>query len=213
MLIKSLSTSALSLLAAIGMATAAPLSGGNADAGKTKANVCAACHGADGNSPNGQFPTLAGQHAGYIYDQLKLFKSGERSDPIMSSMAAGLSDQDMKDLAAYFSVQEIKPGPPSHGKLAELGEAIYRNGDADAGVAACTACHGPTGLGNAAAGFPRIAGQHAAYIEEELKAFRDGTRAGSAQAAIMQGVASGLSDDAIKALAAYVSGLTPNASQ
>lgn len=191
----------------MGMATAAPLSGGHASAGKQKAATCAGCHGADGNSPNAQFPRLAGQNAGYIARQLKLFKSGKRSSPIMGTMAELLSQQDVKDVAAYFAAQELVPDGVAHSKLAGAGGHIFDQGKVSAGVPACASCHGVAGMGNAAAGFPRIAGQHAVYIEKQLRAFRDGSRAGDPQASIMHGIAKGLTDDDIKAVAVYAAGM------
>lgn len=204
----------IALLLAVSAAAvaAAPLTGGNIEAGQKKATVCAGCHGVDGNSPNPQFPRLAGQHGGYIVQQLQLFKSGKRSSPIMATMAGTVSEQDMKDLAAYFAAQEAKPGEMANAELAQSGAQIYNKGRPESGVAACSACHGPAGLGNPAAGFPRISGQYAVYSEKELKKFRDGTRGDYPQAAIMHGIASGLSNHDIEAVAAYVAGLMPDQS-
>lgn len=179
---------------------------GDAAKGKTKAAACAACHGADGNSANGEWPKLAGQHASYIAAQLHAYKSGERKDPIMAGQAATLSDQDIADVAAYFSEQNLKSGV-ANPELAKKAEPIYRGGNAEAAVPACAACHGPKGLGNEAAAYPHISGQHAAYTSAQLKAYRSGERAGTDTAKMMSQVAAGLSDDDIQALASYLSGL------
>lgn len=192
-----------------GAVMAAPLIDGSVEAGKKKSAVCAACHGVDGNSTSAQFPKLAGQHATYIYRQLKLYKSGQRSGTIMQAQAAALSQQDMKDLAVYFAAQEIKPGFVPNIDLAQLGAKIYHGGLPEFDVPACSGCHGPAGLGNPAAVYPRISGQHAEYIAQELKAYRTGKRSGYPQAEIMAGVTRGLSNHQIKALAAYITGLMP----
>lgn len=189
-------------------AQADPLINGNADAGAKTAAVCAACHGQDGNSTVATFPKLAGQHATYIYEQLKEFKSGKRQNPVMQGMAAGLSEQNMKDVAVYYSQQTTKPGVADKA-LVKKGALIYRSGIPDSAVPSCSGCHGPAGLGNAAANYPRLSGQHATYVAEQLKAFRDGTRSSGSLAKIMDGVAKNLSDKDIKALASYVSGLKP----
>lgn len=192
-----------------GAVTAAPLVDGNLKAGKKKSAVCAACHGADGNSSSPKFPDLAGQHATYIVEQLQLFKSGKRSNPIMQAQASALSTQDMKDIAVYFAAQEAKPGVVKNMDLAQLGAKIYHGGLPEFDVPACSGCHGPSGLGNAAAVYPRISGQHAQYIVAQLKAYRTGKRSGYARAEIMESVTRGLSNHQIKALAAYVTALMP----
>lgn len=199
----------LLLIISAGAVTAAPLVDGSAKAGKAKSAVCAACHGADGNGISPQFPKLAGQNARYIYEQLKLFKSGKRSNAIMSAQAAALSEQDMKDLAVYFAAQKIKPGVVPDIELAQLGAKIYHGGLPEFDVPSCAGCHGPAGLGNPAAAYPRISGQYAQYIVKELKAYRAGTRGDYPHAEIMHGVTRGLSDHDIEALAAYVTGLMP----
>lgn len=199
----------LLLLLSAGAVAAAPLIDGSVEAGKKKSAVCAACHGADGNSASAQFPKLANQNARYIYRQLELFKSGKRKNAIMAAQVAALSDQDMKDLAAYFAAQEIKPGVVPNIELAQRGAEIYHGGEPEHGVPACSGCHGPAGQGNPAAGYPHISGQHASYIAAQLTAYRDGTRGDYATAQIMHGVTRGLSNQDIKALAAYVTGLMP----
>jgi cytochrome c553 len=152
------------------------LAAGNAEHGKSISAVCGGCHGADGNSGiNPLWPKLAGQHPKYIEKQLKNFYDKERTDPLMSPMAATLSEQDRADLAAYFSSQTRKGGASAADEVS-AGEKVYRAGNLVTGVAACMACHGPTGSGNPAASFPSLAGQNAAYVEKALKDFRSGTR-------------------------------------
>ncbi|MDN5869446.1 MAG: cytochrome c4 [Nitrococcus sp.] len=180
--------------------------GGSPQAGKEKAAACAGCHGADGNSTSGEFPNLAGQHASYLYEQLRLFKSGERKSPIMQAQAANLSDQDMKDLAAYFSSQIMQVGSASKA-LVDQGERLFRGGIPAKGVPACTGCHGPAGLGNPPAKYPRISGQNAPYLAEELRAYRAGERGDYPLGRTMQDVAAELTNEQIKALASFLSGL------
>lgn len=199
----------LLLAVSVGTVTAAPLIDGNIKAGKKKSAVCAACHGADGNSTSAKFPKLAGQNATYIFKQLKLYKSGKRKGTIMQGQVASLSKQDMKDLAVYFASQKIKPGVVKNVELAQLGAKIYHGGDPEHNVPACSGCHGPSGLGNPAAVYPRISGQHAKYLVAELKSYRKGTRGDYPHAKIMHGVTRGLSPHQIKALATYISGLMP----
>lgn len=192
---------AIAALASFGSANAA----GDAAAGKSKSMTCAACHGADGNSVVADNPKLAGQHADYLLKQLRDFKSGKRKNPIMSGQVAALSDQDMQDLAAYFSSQTTKVGSADK-KLVKKGETIYRAGNAASGVSACMGCHGPTGMGNPAAKFPRLSGQHAKYIVTQLKSFRDGARANDA-GKMMRNIAAKMTDAEMKAVASYIEGL------
>lgn len=189
------------LVLAAGMAQAA----GDAAAGKAKSATCLACHGPDGNSPNPIWPKLAGQHPVYILKQLQAFKSGERKNDLMSPMAMPLTDADMLNLAAYFSSQKQIAGTATADKV-KLGEKIYRSGNAASGVAPCIGCHGPSGLGNPAAQFPRISGQHAAYAEKALKDFRGKTRTNDTQE-MMQGVTAKMSDAEVAAVAQYIQGL------
>ncbi len=180
---------------------------GDSAAGREKAAACAGCHGTDGNSMVPQFPKLAGQHAGYVVKQLKDFKAGRRKDPTMAPMAAPLSEADMADLAAFFSQQKIKPGKADPAKVA-LGERVWRAGNEATGVPACTACHGPSGRGNPAAGFPALAGQHAAYVLKQLKAFASGARANDA-GAMMRTLARKMSEAEMEAVASFIEGLRP----
>lgn len=180
---------------------------GSAEKGQAKSAACAACHGPTGNSPNGMWPNLAGQHPLYIERQLKAFKSGARTDPSMVAMAAPLSEEDIQDLAAYFSTQQ-RTGLEADPAKVNAGERLYRGGDQATGVAACAACHGPSGHGNPAASFPAISGQHAAYVVAQLKAYRGGVRkSDQAQNQMMRNVARLLTDEQIDALASYVQGL------
>lgn len=178
---------------------------GDPERGKEKAQNCAACHGADGNSANPVWPKLAGQHPGYIVDQLKAFKSGGRKNDQMTPMAQNLSEQDMQDVAAYYSAQKPKPGAAKP-EAVETAETLYRAGKADTGMPACIACHGPQGNGVPGVGYPKIGGQHAQYTASQLKAYRNGERQGG-QAQIMQDIAKDLTDAEIEALANYISGL------
>jgi cytochrome c553 len=177
---------------------------GDPAAGKAKSNVCAACHGADGNSVNPQWPTLAGQLPAYIVTQLRNFKQGQRQNPVMAPIVQGLSEQDMLDLAAYFASQELKLTGATDAELAKQGERLYRGGDADNEIAACMACHGPSGRGIPPR-FPRLSGQHAAYTKQQLLAFKAGKRMSDGD--IMTSIAFRMSEQEISALAQYISGL------
>lgn len=181
------------------------LAAGDAAAGKTKAAACAACHGPDGNSAAPNFPKLAGQNASYIVKELSDFKSGKRQDPTMSAMAAPLSEQDMQDLAAFYASQTTTIGSASEDQ-AKLGELIFRAGNAGTGVAACAACHGPTGAGNEQARFPRLSGQHADYIVAQLNKFAKGERAND-PGSMMRVVAHKMNEEEMQAVAQYVQGL------
>ena len=190
------------MLALTGVSVAA----GDAKAGKAKAVNCAGCHGVNGNSTNPAWPKLAGQNAGFIAKQLADFKSGKtRSDPLMAGQVANLSQQDMDDLGAYFASQTGSQGAADE-KLAVAGAKLYRGGNKKKGVAACIACHGPTGAGNPAAKFPKLSGQHAAYVEKAMKDFRSGKRSNDMNN-MMRNIAEKMSDKEIKAVASYISGL------
>ena len=169
----------------------------------TFGQVCAACHGADGNSGSPENPKLAGQHPEYLVKQLQEFKSGKRANPVMSGMVAALSEDDMKGIAYWVADQKPKTGFAKDKELVALGERIYRGGIADRSIAACAGCHSPSGAGIPAQ-FPRVSGQHAAYTEAQLKAFRDGARKNSVQ---MTQIAAKMNDKEIKAVADYMAGL------
>lgn len=185
-----------------------PFAAAAADAAKGKAiadQVCAACHGADGNSPLPMNPALAGQHAGYLYKQLANFKSGDRNNAVMSAMVANLSDEDMRNLAAFYASGKAQIAGASDQDLVSRGQKIYRGGIADSNVAACAGCHSPNGAGIPVQ-YPRLAGQHAQYTALQLQAFRAGERVNDPNR-MMQAVAARLSDKDIAALAEYISGL------
>lgn len=182
---------------------------GDAELGKAKSAVCATCHGVDGNSVNPVWPKLAGQHADFTERQLKLFKSGERNDPVMAGMVAGLTDADMKNLGAYYASMKSSTGSADE-SLIELGKAVYQGGSKDLSIPACMACHGASGKGIPFSGYPALAGQHAAYIETRLKAYRAGERVADSDDVngnVMADVAKYLSDEEIKAVANYLQGL------
>jgi cytochrome c553 len=167
--------------------------------------VCAACHGFDGNSPLPSNPSIAGQHADYLLKQLSEFKSGVRNNPIMTPMAATLSVDDMRDLASYYSSLPPKQMAAKDAALVEQGRKLYRGGNASNGIAACAGCHSPNGAGIPAQ-FPRLASQHADYVAAQLKAFRAGDRVNDANQ-MMRMTAMKLTDKDISALAEYISGL------
>ena len=165
--------------------------------------VCVACHAQDGNSVISLNPKLAGQHPEYLEKQLTEFKSGKRANAVMSGMAAALSPEDMKNLAAYFSSQKLTLGTAKTNGAGSLGEKIYRGGIAATNVPACAACHGPTGAGLPKQ-FPRMGGQHADYIQSQLKNFRTGERA---NAPMMMTIATKMTDAEMAAVADYIQGL------
>lgn len=203
---KKLLLSAAFLASAISSATVA-YAAGNAEAGKAKSAVCAACHGADGVSVLAVNPNLAGQVPGYISSQLQAFKSGERANAIMAGQVAALTEEDMADLDAYYS--SLAPNTKvqltdADAELAKAGEAIYRGGYAERGIAACASCHGPSGHG-IPKNYPRVSGQHKGYLESSLLAFKKGERVGYNN--IMSDISFGLSELQIKQLSAYMAGL------
>jgi len=196
-------------------ARAQPLVHGDANAGTAKAVVCGACHGPQGVAIAPNFPHLAGQSATYIYLQLKAFKNGQRSDPVMTGQAATLSDDDMRNLAAHYAALPAKPaGKPD---AASRGAQLFLAGDPAKGIPPCQGCHGPAGQGPAAPWrgapntawhtFPRLAGQSAFYVGQALGDFRSGKRAGVSNAKVMAGVAQNLDEADIQALGAYIQSL------
>lgn len=199
----------MQIAATLSLLVSLPLfAAGDAAAGQGKSAVCAACHGADGNSIIPNWPKIAGQNTAYLERQLGLIKSGERPVPEMAGIVAGLSDQDMADLAAYFSAQTANPGVADEATLV-LGERLYRSGNSKTDVPACMACHGPVGEGNPLAVYPALAGQHSVYTEKMLQGFRSGTNWGpdDESSQIMNDVTLRLTDDEIKAVASYMQGL------
>jgi cytochrome c553 len=169
----------------------------------TATQVCAACHTADGSRGSPANPILAGQHPEYLVKQLQEFKSGKRNNAIMKGFATLLSDDDMKNVAAFYASKSAKPGFAKNKDAVTLGEKIYRGGIADKAVPACAGCHSPNGAGIPAQ-YPRMGGQHGDYTEAQLVAFRSGARANNAQ---MTAIAAKLSDAEIKAVADYIAGL------
>ncbi|MBX3656048.1 MAG: cytochrome c4 [Ramlibacter sp.] len=165
--------------------------------------VCAACHGADGNSGSPANPKLAQQHPEYLVKQLQEFKAGKRANPVMQGFASALSDADMKNIAWWVTSKKAKPGFAKDKALVALGERIYRGGIADRQVPACAGCHSPNGAGIPSQ-YPRLSGQHADYTVTQLTAFRDGARKNSAT---MTDVAAKLNDREIKAVSDYIAGL------
>jgi cytochrome c553 len=187
-------------------APVAPAKAAKPDLAKGEASygaVCAACHGADGNSGTPANPKLAQQHPEYLVKQLQEFKSGKRANAIMSGMSAALSDEDMRNISYWLASKAAKPGFAKDKEAVALGERIYRGGIADRQVPACAGCHSPNGAGIPAQ-YPRLSGQHAEYATAQLTAFRDGIRKNNNA---MNQVAAKLNDREIKALADYVAGL------
>lgn len=179
---------------------------GNIAAGQQKAAECEGCHGPNGDSTVATYPKLAGQDASYIVKQLQDFKSGKRQNPIMSGMASGLSPTDIRNLAAFFASQHMSPGSAQGTpKVIALGRKIYRGGDRRRRVPACMSCHGPAGAGIPPR-FPRIGGQWATYIQSQLLAFRNGTRAND-PAGMMRTIAGRLTKPQIAAVSQYIAGL------
>lgn len=202
---------------------------GDAAAGAEKVAVCAACHGADGNSPAPAFPKIAGLGDKYLLKQLRDIQAWDletdpakkpetgRPVPEMTGMLAGMSDQDLQDIAAHYASQPIQLSGAQELNVRtnagidvdalELGERVYRSGNLANGVPACTGCHAPDALGNPPAGYPRLSGQYADYIEKQLLAFRNGTRINDGEPMVMRLVAEKMSDAEIKAVANFVAGL------
>lgn len=178
---------------------------GDPEAGKAKTQSCAICHGEDGNSTTPQWPKIAGQHANYLEEQLRGFRSGVRVGQVMNEMAAPLSDEDIADLAAYFSAQTPLPGETDP-RLLPHGEKVYRGGIAEAEVPACMACHGPNGQGNPGSAYPLLSGQHAEYTYIALQAYADGLVEGT-NSYIMTDIARRMTERDMRAVATYVAGL------
>lgn len=195
-------------------AEAFPFAKGSAQAGATKAAICTACHGPNGNSTNPEWPRLAGQNAVYVAEQLRLFRSGARDNPVMKPMVANLSDQDISDLAVYFEAQTPTglEADPSYWKQ---GQQLYVHGDPAHDVPACSACHGPDGRGNLAAGYPALRAQQSVYVVKQLNDYASGARykgaakpeQASRNGEIMLTLAKRLSPADIRDLASYVQGL------
>lgn len=199
----------LSVLVAVGVMGATHASAelqGDPAAGEQKTATCAGCHGADGNSAVGNFPKLAGQGAPYLIKQLNDVQSGARNIVEMTGILDGMSQQDFADIAAFYASKKTTIGQ-ANPELVPEGEKIYRAGIPAKGVAACTACHGPSGAGIDLAKFPALSGQHADYIAKQLQMFRSGERNNDGDARVMRSIAALLSDREIEAVSSYISGL------
>ncbi len=184
-------------------APAAPAKPDLAKGGAIASQVCAACHTADGSRGSPANPILAGQHPEYLAKQLAEFKSGKRKNAIMQGMATPLSEEDMRNVAAFYASKTAKPGYAKNKDTVVLGEKIWRGGIADRSIPACAGCHGPTGSGMPVQ-YPRLGGQHGDYVEAQMVAFRSGARANNA---VMTGVAAKMNDKEIKAVSDYIAGL------
>jgi len=181
------------------------LPAGSVETGATKAIVCQACHGANGNSTNPEWPSLAGIGADYIAEQLKNFKEGKRNNPVMMPNALALSADDMADLGAYFD-SLTNTGLEADPSYWQAGEKLYRGGDQVRAIPACMACHGPTGRGNEPAKFPALRGQQSVYVVKQLNDYASGTRS-TGPNGIMQTIAKRLSPEDMRNLASYLQGL------
>lgn len=173
--------------------------------GPAQAQVCTACHGPDGNSSSPIWPNLAAQNPSYLVAQLKAFKSGVRENPAMSPMLTALEGKDFNDIANFFAAQSLRVAPVVAADVA-AGQKLYRGGDAERGIPACMACHGPDGAGNPGTGYPALQGQHPEYVVLQLQNYRDGKRKTDPQQ-MMRMLAKRLTDDDMKQLARYVSAL------
>ena len=181
------------------------LPAGSIETGAAKAVVCQACHGANGNSTNAEWPSLAGIGADYIAEQLKNFKEGKRTNPMMMPMATNLSPEEMADLGAYFD-SLTNTGLEADPSYWQAGQKLYRGGDAARGIPACMACHGPTGRGSNSAKFPALRGQHSVYVIKQLNDYASGARS-TGPNGIMQTIAKRLSPEDIRNLASYLQGI------
>lgn len=180
---------------------------GDAEAGKAKSITCGACHGADGNSVNPVWPSLAGQHPTYIVEQLQAFKSGSRSEPLMLGQVMTLSDEDMRNLAVYYSGMPAAAKAVADPATVDRGQRLYRGGDRENSTAACIACHGPTGRGNPAAAYPSLKGQYATYNAAQLRAYASGARKSDGTTRVMRDIAAKLTEEDIVAVSSYIQGL------
>ncbi len=199
----------VSLLLSLGACAAAQATDpiiGDAKAGQAKVTVCSACHGADGNSAAPNFPKLAGQGERYLIKQMHDIKDGKRTVLEMTGLLNKLSDQDIADIAIYFSSQKMSVGAADP-KLVAAGEALYRGGKVEDGIPACTGCHSPNATGNATAGFPYLSGQHAQYVAKQLTDFREGNRTNDGDSMMMRTIAAKLSNKDIQAVSSYIQGL------
>ena len=182
------------------------LGAGNPESGKEKVAVCSACHGADGNSVVGLWPSLAGQNEKYLLKQLRLVKSGDRVIDSMVGLLDNLQDSDLEDISAFYASQKNKVGKADESKV-DLGRKLYYAGNLEKGVPACSACHSPRGLGNGPAAYPLLSGQQPDYVAKALKDYRSGQRVNEDPSKIMAAIAYKLDDNEIDALSSFVHGL------
>lgn len=214
-LLAALAVAALSALPTTARADAAAAAAAAAEAGAAKAAVCAACHGANGNSVNPEWPNLAGQGSAYTTEQLKLFRAGHRNNLVMYPLAIALTDEDIRDLAAYYA-RQTPTGLEADPTTLAQGKRLYNGGDPARGIPSCTGCHGPNGLGNLTAGYPKLRGQHAAYTVKQLNDYATGQRyvdvttgekTRSRNGHMMTTISQRLTDEEKAALANYIQGL------
>jgi len=180
---------------------------GDADSGKSKSITCTACHGADGNSVNPEWPSIAGQHATYTVEQLQAFKGGNRNNALMLGQVMMLNDEDMRNLAVYYAGMRAAAKTVADPATVDRGQRLYRGGNRDNNIAACSACHGPTGRGNPAASVPSVRGQYAVYSAAQLRAYASGARKSDGSTRVMRDIAARLSEEDILAVASYMQGL------
>ena len=185
-------------------ASAEPI--GDPARGDTLSQTCVACHGTDGNSLSGAFPSLAGQGQRYLFDQMKAMREGTRTIPVMAGQLDAMSDQDLRDIAAWYSGNEAQIGQATEASL-EKGQALYRHGDVSRQIPACAACHGPNGRGIVSAGIPALSGQHSEYIATSLKAYRTDQRVNLLANEAMSTISRRLTEEEIQALAEFIQGL------
>ncbi len=176
---------------------------GNPTAGQEKSASCQGCHGPDGNSFSPDWPNLAGQNTAYLITQIRDFQSGDRKDPTMSSMVAGLGQKDISDIVAYFSAQAIKADATAK---STAGKRLYEGGNRYSRTPACASCHGPNGVGNGPGGIPSLVGQKTGYTAKTLRDFKSGARSND-RSGMMQAIAAKLSDKEIEAVAAFIAGM------
>ena len=202
------------VLLAASAAQAESLVDGSIDAGKARSATCSACHGIEGKSANPLWPNIAGQSATYLVEQLTAFRDGasnpakaNRYDPLMSPQSLTLTDEDIRNLAVYFESLPAASQAVADPDSIDRAEALYRGGDVENEIAACLACHGPTGRGNPAASYPALHGQHAVYTAKQLRDYASGTRKTDGATRMMRDIAARLSPEDIDALASYIQGL------
>lgn len=202
------------VLLAASAAQAESLVDGSIEAGKARSATCSACHGIEGQSANPLWPNIAGQNATYLVEQLTAFRDGaanpdeaKRYNALMSPQSLGLTDEDIRNLAVFYESLPAPTQAVADPSTIDRAEALWRGGDPEKGIAACLACHGPTGRGNPAAGYPALHGQHAAYTAKTLRDYASGARKSDGTTRMMRDIASRLSPEDMDALASYIQGL------